>query len=342
MKNVALSNKQVQIILHVLFWTTVLLLPLLYRTDGVPYAKIGGLPVPFFYFSSAICIGLFYFNAFFLYPRFCNKKYWWLFLLSLLVLFATVNHLKITTLQYWFPMVSIFGANARFIFAPTFMAILASTVYRFVANRIHSEKMLRQKEAEQLTMELKFLRSQINPHFLFNVLSSLVSLARKKSDQLEPSLIILSDMMRYMLYDSNDKKVPLEEELSYLKSFIALQQIRFGDSIRIESNIEMDDESKKFLIEPMLLIPFVENAFKHGAGWREGAFINIRLILKEKILTFITENKINNADNHKDEGTGIGLTNVKSRLKLLYPHRHQLIIKEKKGTFHVHLSIELQ
>ncbi|HTN38934.1 MAG TPA: sensor histidine kinase [Arachidicoccus sp.] len=191
-------------------------------------------------------------------------------------------------------------------------------------------------------MELKFLRSQINPHFLFNVLSSLVSLARKKSDRLEPSLILLSDMMRYMIYDSNDKKVSLESEVTYLESYIALQQLRFDDSVPINASLELDSSSDHLLIEPMLLIPFVENAFKHGTGWINGPAIKIHLRVESKILVFNVENRFNGTDTQKDTAGGIGLVNVKSRLNLLYPGRHQLTSSIERNTFIVHLRIQLQ
>lgn len=342
MKKIQLSNKQITIFLHVLFWITVLILPLFFGNREGQYLKVGGLPASFFLVSGVICILLFYTNAYILYPKICNKRYWWLYLLCLVLLFAGFNYLKVFILKNWYPQIDIFGLNAPFIFAPTFFALLTSTAYRFIANRIQAEKMLRIGESEKLAMELKFLRSQINPHFLFNVLSSLVSLARKKSDRLEPSLILLSDMMRYMIYDSNDKKVSLESEVTYLESYIALQQLRFDDSVPINASLELDSSSDHLLIEPMLLIPFVENAFKHGTGWINGPAIKIHLRVESKILVFNVENRFNGTDTQKDTAGGIGLVNVKSRLNLLYPGRHQLTSSIERNTFIVHLRIQLQ
>src|SRR5690606_30151987 len=146
----------------------------------------------------------------------------------------------------------------RFIFGPSFFAMVAGTIYRYAADRILAERRLREREAEQLAMELKFLRSQISPHFLFNVLTNLVSLARKKSELLEPSLLMLADLMRYMLYDSDEKKVPLTKEAEYLQSYIALQRLRFGDSVDISAAMTLSPGGGERRIEPMLLIPFVE------------------------------------------------------------------------------------
>src|SRR5690606_22449231 len=191
------------------------------------------------------------------------------------------------------------------------------------------EKEQKERQAEQLAMELKFLRSQISPHFLFNVLTNLVSLARKKSDLMEPSLIMLSDLMRYMLYDSEIRKVPLEKEVAYLKSYIALQQLRFGDDTPIETLIDVAPDQEQLHIEPMLLIPFVENAFKHGIGWIADPWISIRLVVADNRLTFTVRNRyaINGSDS-KDSSSGIGLANVGTRLKLLYPDQHILAVRQ--------------
>src|ERR1700749_39736 len=118
------------------------------------------------------------------------------------------------------------------------------------------------KENTHLRTELSFLRSQINPHFLFNILNSLTSLARKKSDQLEPSIISLSQLMRYMLYDSSDNKVPLAKEMEYLESYINLQKLRFGADLKVDVTFSINNDD--CLVEPMLFIPMVENAFKYG------------------------------------------------------------------------------
>src|SRR5690606_35757520 len=142
-----------------------------------------------------------------------------------------------------------------------------SLIYRRVIDRITREKTLKDQRAAQLDSELKLLRSQINPHFLFNVLTSLISLARKKSDKLEPSLLRLSDLMHYLLYESQHDIVPLTQEVDYLKSYIALQRLRFGNDVPMDIMLPQAEEMDNLHIEPMLLVPFVENAFKHGTGW---------------------------------------------------------------------------
>jgi sensor histidine kinase YesM len=193
----------------------------------------------------------------------------------------------------------------------------------------------------QLGMELKFLRSQISPHFLFNILTNLVSLARKKSDHLETSLLMLSDLMRYMLYDAG-KKISLQQEVVFLESYVALQKLRFGRDVNIAFNVDLPHSATNYSIEPMLLIPFAENAFKHGTGYVDQPFIDINLSTKENVLFFQVKNKFDQeTDTSKDEISGIGLSNVRSRLALLYPGTHDLVIHTDRDLFSIHLTLKL-
>lgn len=303
----------------------------------------GALPGSFWLISSILHIGVFYLNAYLLYPRWLNKKYWWLYLLSIAGVVAAVNYIKILVLAAFYPQVTARGGQQMMIFFPVVVFLVASIIYRLVIDKIRYEKEQKERQAEQLAMELKFLRSQISPHFLFNVLTNLVSLARKKSDLMEPSLIMLSDLMRYMLYDSEVKKVPLEKEIAYLKSYIELQKLRFGEDTRIETVIEIAPDEEQHSIEPMLLIPFVENAFKHGIGWITDPWISIRLVVAENQLTFAVKNKFSaNGSDSKDPNSGIGLANVGTRLKLLYPGQHTLSVQTDAEVFSTVLTLQLQ
>lgn len=220
--------------------------------------------------------------------------------------------------------------------------LAAAIIYKLIVNKIAYDKKQKEIIAEQLSIKLKFLRSQISPHFIFNVLTNLVSLARKRSEQLEPALIMLSDLMRYMLYESDEKKVLLSKEIEYLKSYIELQKLRFGHDVLIESNIDLSENNTQQNIEPMLLIPFVENAFKHGMGVEE-PFIKINLIIDNGGLEFDVKNKFGeDVKESKDMNSGIGLQNVQSRLMLLYPKEHTLILEKENNLFHAHLTLQLK
>jgi sensor histidine kinase YesM len=331
-----LNNKYslTQVGIHVLIWSILLLLPYIVSTPANDY-KIGPIPGLFFTISGLIHMGIFYSNAFFFYPRLFNREHWWLYIPTAILLLMASFWLKYNILAHWFPDVLKDLTAYKFIFAPSVGIFVISIVYRRVVDKIRYEKVQAQRRTEQLSTELKFLRSQISPHFLFNVLTNLVSLARKKSDQLESSLIMLSDLMRYMLYDTQGKKVALTKEIEYLQSYIELQKLRFGSEIAINTVMELEEETVHYTIEPMLLIPFVENAFKHGV-----AQINIQLSVKNGQLTFDVTNRFDHENTtSKDENSGIGLTNVRSRLDLLYKDRHTLLIRDDNNLFHVTLTL---
>lgn len=324
--------------LHILFWSIVLFFPYFISSAANGY-KIGPLPGLYFTLTGVIHIIMFYGNTLFLYPRFLNRTYWWLYVIFIVLLIVLSARAKLYILACWFPN-DLPEAKSHVLF-PSAMAIIVSIFYSITSEKIRLEKLQKENEAMQLGMELKFLRSQMSPHFLFNILTNLVSLARKRSGDLETSLLMLSGLMRYMLYDG-DKKISLYQEVEYLESYIALQDLRFGRDVKILFNIELPQEEKNNCIEPMLLIPFVENAFKHGVGYTDQPFIEVNLTAKDGVLAFQVKNKFDReADTSKDENSGIGLSNVRSRLILLYPGRHELAIQTDKNLFIINLTLKL-
>jgi LytS/YehU family sensor histidine kinase len=190
---------------------------------------------------------------------------------------------------------------------------------------------------------LQFLRSQINPHFLFNALNTLYGTALKENaEQTAEGIQKLGDMMRFMLHENNLDFIPMYKEIEYLKNYIVLQKLRIQSSpgILIEDNI--DEARCNRNIAPMLLIPFVENAFKHGISLKEKSWITIKLECTNAIICFEVRNSIHKrfeADTEKDK-SGIGLKNVAERLKLLYPARHELNVSEDKNEFIAKLIIK--
>ncbi|WP_160711236.1 sensor histidine kinase [Chitinophaga solisilvae] len=335
-----LRSRNIIIVLHVLIWGMVLLLPYLVSTEANDY-RVGPLPGTFFTLSGIIHLIIFYVNAFFLCPRWLNRRYWWLYIVAAAALLGGSFWLKYHMMAWWYPELLQDRPAYRAVFSPSVGVFVISLVYRKILDRIRVEKEQKEKQAQQLSSELKFLRSQISPHFLFNVLTNLVSLARKKSDQLEPSLIMLSELMRYMIYDAGGARVAVTKEVAYLESYIALQRLRFGTDVDIQAGIHLEENAGAQLIEPMLLIPFVENAFKHGTGV-VSPVITVRLYVKQEELVF----EVNNAydrilDSSKDESSGIGLANVRSRLDLLYRHKHQLKIMDNGHEFNISLTLTL-
>ena len=289
--------------------------------------------------NNLIYVGFFYLNASLLIPQFIyNRKY---NQYTAILIISFISILFIT----WLTLFSLLGLakfnfNGHVLFNLFFfLFILAgSTAYRMIIDRSNADRIGREKENENLKTELSLLRSQASPHFMFNVLNNMVALARKKSDLLEPSLLKFSSLMRYMLYEADEDKVPLEKEIEYLQSYIDLQQQRFGKNVQI--NVDLKTPDINYEIEPMLLIPFVENAFKHGTGLIEGAMINVQLKVEHSKLYFNVKNKYNAASAEvKDKTSGIGLTNVKRRLNLLYGNKHSLVINQKDNWFTISLQL---
>jgi LytS/YehU family sensor histidine kinase len=229
------------------------------------------------------------------------------------------------------------------LFFPVFPALFAfaiSTAIKITNEWFKAEREKKEMENEKLHSELAFLKSQVNPHFLFNILNNICSLARKKSDNTENAIIQLSRIMRYMLYDSKDEKVSLEKEVEYLQNYIDLQRLRISDSVIINFNIEGNMDGK--MVEPMLLIPFVENAFKHGVSYLDESNIDIVLKVANGNLHFRVENnRIKKNDDPVQQESGIGLKNVLRRLELLYPGKHIIKIEETIAKYIVNLEISI-
>ena len=287
-------------------------------------------------------IGFFYLNAFVLFPKLVHPKKYIVYLLSLVACFA------IFITQGWLVRKGLALPSEGFtlqkhIFFNFFLFIFilaCSIAYRTIKDKIAADNLAIEKENEFLKTELSLLRSQVSPHFMFNVLNNMVALARKQSDLLEPSLIKLSSLMRYMLYETDEAKVSLEKEEEYLQSYIDLQQQRFGKKVAVNTRFHSAD--KNYFIEPMLLIPFVENAFKHGTGMIEQAMINIDLKAHNNVLYFTVQNKYNaQSAEIKDKASGIGLANVERRLNLLYKKNHHLAIDRSNDFFTITLTITL-
>lgn len=217
------------------------------------------------------------------------------------------------------------------------------TGFWFIRQWYRAEKRREVLEKEKLAAELHFLKFQINPHFLFNTLNNLFSMAQASKDEATASGIAkLSGLMRYMLYDSNADHVALAKELAYIEQFMELQQLRIGDDDRTWVSLQMEGDTKGKTIAPMLLIPFVENAFKHGIDPASDSVVQFNVSITDNTLHFSGRNTIHRTTrNVNDTESGIGLENVKKRLALLYPDNHSLEIKEEKDYFIFDLKLAL-
>ena len=249
-------------------------------------------------------------------------------------------------------LVKIFTGRAEIGFAVAFGNALLTLFFtlplswflfkRYLKN--NEEFYILQRQLGQSHASIDFLRSQINPHFLFNALNTIYGTAiEEKAERTSEGVLKLGDMMRFMLHENMQERISLSRELDYLENYISLQKLRtdINPNSKIETHIEQPVTN--VVISPMLLIPFVENAFKHGISFRELSQIKVSLELKEKVLYFdVFNTKHPKPENDPEENkSGIGLMNVKQRLKLQYPNKHELVIRETAKDFFVHLTLQL-
>lgn len=323
---------------HILFWTLyVVFQTFIYeRYDGTEKALLNALIVNAFHATAV------YFNFYFLIPRLLYLKR---YLLYFIMLFCTLFLSAYGLLQ----LILWMEPDTENIMLETFSGLLVGISFTVTGTMVvkimiywfRQQQLTVQAEKQQVETELKYLKSQIQPHFLFNVLNNIYSLAIQKSEQTPDVVLRLSEFLRHILYESGDKKILLSKEVEYLNNYIELQRIRFGNraSISFETSISSTD----LYIEPMLLITFLENSFKHGVGTQlEQVWVTIRMVVKGNELTFDVRNsKPSEEKKDKKEPGGIGLENVYRRLELLYPEKHQLTVNELAHEYHVNLNIRL-
>lgn len=346
-----------QVLLHIILWAAYFGLFTFFSTD---YLSLGSAIL-----RASLVVGLsvliFYFNTEVLIPRFLQEKRYWWYILAVVLLFVGAiflfelieaihfdeihdkfveehgprhrkrppRHETQTFVRRGFRMVRMFSVLA---------VLFISTAYKtaqLAARRAREAALLK---AENLETEMKLLKSQVNPHFLFNALNNIYSLSVIKSDKAPEVVLKLSDLLRYNLYETDAAKVRLEKEIAYLKDYIQLQQLKTEESQQIQ--FEVLNQEPEAMIEPMLFIPFMENCFKHGnVEDVENGWVKIKLSNTAQELNLEVENSIPKEQYTKDKVGGIGLDNVRRRLNLLYEGRHELKVERLESSFKVVLKI---
>jgi hypothetical protein len=332
-----------QIFWHVFFWVGMMSFFAFVSREDANVSTRSMLVVYLLY--PVINISLFYLNYLVLLPQFLNKKRYGLYAIAIVIAIVIYGFVK-----YGFALIfkedalvehggRVLGFGAYFgrtVFMSLFFLFL-STALKFTVDWFLNERIQRDLENQRLTAELAFLKSQINPHFLFNSLNSIYSLAYQRSETTPEAILKLSEIMRYMLYECNDNKVDLAKELQYLHSYIDLQKIRFGNKAYIDFKVVGKVEHQQ--IVPLLLIAFIENAFKHGVANNSLTPIRLLIDVAESHLHFHIQNKKHS--NNRDASGGIGLNNVRRRLNLLYPGKYNLDIHDQPDSYTVELSLVL-
>ncbi len=293
-------------------------------------------------------IAIVYLNLNYLFPKYLKREKLVLYLVLLVLTAAlaapvevAIDYLIIRSENLSFPTIFTLENNAKY-FLGTFFIACSSTIYKIINDWMDQQRERMDLQRQNLRSELKYLKTQINPHFFFNTLNSLYALTLKKSDKAPEIVLKLSDMMRYMLYESNEKTIELVQEINYMKNYLELEKVRHGDNFRIDFEESGDPVGHE--IAPLLFIPFLENSFKHGLDHelKEG-FVRISLDINSRGLKFSVENskpeKMITVRGERKVG-GIGLSNVRRRLNILYPGKYKLLIEDKGKTFFVELHLK--
>jgi sensor histidine kinase YesM len=345
MQNVFQRNRV--LLLHLLFWCIYLSfnfyqINFFQQQRGYDWSKgllFAGVQ---FVFTFAMV----YLNYFLFLPRFLQHKKIWRYLIEFLIPFIILVILRVIIQreladgsprsEFFYSQLYIVQVVVITLFITVFVGML-----RFAVDWFELEARKREIENEKLYAELNFLRAQINPHFLFNTLNNLYYLAYSKSDNTTEVISKLSQMMRYMIYESNHEKVPLTREIEYMQNYISLEQLRLNNEVPIRFSVE--GETENVWIAPLILITFLENAFKHGVTNKaDGAWINIMIKMNGNHCLYRVENsKIPAAKDSREGKSGIGLQNVKRRLQLSYPGNYQLKVDDAMDHYSVELDITL-
>jgi len=298
--------------------------------------------IPYWMTAYLIYISSFYVSYYLVLPGWVKRRKTSLLLLQWLAL-TILYTMVILFVNYLFHVYRHnnlqFNFGKFFFVSCTYMGILflLSIAYRFAIDWFRNEKIRQQLENQNLKTEVAFLKSQINPHFLFNTLNSIYVLAYQQSDKTADAVMKLSEMMHYMLYESNNGWVPLAKEINYIRQLISLQRLRSSEPQSF--NFLVEGNTEDCMVAPLLLIPFIENIFKHGVLNDKNKPVEAKLQVTKKQLLFCSRNGINQAI--KDNTGGIGLINVKRRLELLYPDRYQLSQTNDGEYYSIHLTLQL-
>lgn len=329
---------------HVLFW----LVTILFHCFLKSFLWTKANPAHFFleiFLRNALLAAICYINIGYLFPRWFKKGSYGLYIMSALlclVFYTIIKNLHDTWL-YGFVIGDIskrnFFYNTYYNFS-TALFYVAFTLALELSKKWYTQQQLLQKiQVEKLNTELQYLKAQMNPHFLFNSLNSIHFQIDKTNKDARESLQKFSAMLRYQLYECNADTVPIEKEIGYLQHYVDMQRLRKNDNYKIQFVTE--GEMKNFSIAPLLLLPFIENAFKHlSAHTDKPNYINIWLDKQENVFSFKIINTKDIAGTVYEEG-GIGLRNVERRLELLYNGNHELSIENAANTFSVSLKIKL-
>jgi hypothetical protein len=345
-----MKSKSAQILFHVIGCTIFLSLPIIFWPGQGGIAEFfSDIRAMRGYVNDILILLFFYLNFYYLIPKLYFQKRYAFFILALTICFFIIAFLPEIILPFqehghiqpepgMGPGPHQEHDGNRFMFSIGHHIIFFLAVV-FLSLMLKINNRWRQAEKEKLKAELSYFKAQINPHFLFNTLNTIYSLAIQKAGNTAEAVVKLSGMMRYVISDASQDFVPLEKEISYIGDYIDLQKIRFGETVKIDYN-PCDSPADKY-IAPLILIPFIENAFKFGINSKADSYIGIDINLSGAELHMkVFNNKVISRQETEPSG-GLGISNASQRLALLYPEKHRLLIDETGSEFTVDLYINL-
>jgi hypothetical protein len=355
MKFSFLSGKRLALLLHIAAWTVFFILPIyLFTFDTNRNVFFIGRV----YLRTIIYILVFYLNFFWLIPKILFKGKKLSYYLAIAAIIASLYFINEAINNYIFekpqfkPEREMFDKISKEYKMPKrpirfdvynflFTSILISGFsvgLRMLDRYNENEKQRKDLEKERLNSELAFLKNQISPHFFFNTLNNIYSLVEINTADAQKAILHLSKLMRYMLYESEHGNTLLSREIDFMKNYIELMKLRLTDKVNLQ--VHFPDDNTDISFPPLLFIPFIENAFKHGVSNREPSYLDISMRINNSEIVFLCNNSlISKGEDTNTEDSGIGLENVRKRLLLLFPDKHRLTINQTSSAFKVTLQI---
>lgn len=336
-----MKANRLSLIFQFCFWSLLMALQMVMATNFLPIR----VAMVFAGVNTVLAMAMFYANSLWIFPFFFEKRRFTLYIIINIGLMILLAHLFFTVDGYlvenfqFKPMehelpkfFHYFRVFTMLIFI--FFTSLAFSLIRKVGEQESQQKQLSKEKSDT---EIRLLKAQINPHFIFNSLNNIYSLTYSKSDDAPEAVLKLSEMLRYVYYDCNRDEVPLGAEIEYIRNYMAFQQMKSPHKQDIELLTEGIDES--YRIAPMLFIPFVENSFKYSRiEDQKDAWVKMSLSTEDGVLCFSISNTY--PEHGQKAGSGMGMQNVRNRLELTYPGSHELEIKDDNHVFEVHMKIK--
>ena len=340
-----LSAHRIEVLVHIGIWSLFLGSFFIKPNSSTPQRVI----------FTAFLLLAFYTNILLLIPSLLKKKKWFYYIISLLVVILVCNALRSLSLLLYFESIDTpfyfkeeflrwtfleYQSFDRFVFSPNSWMIYLSFAYMLIKEWMTNEQIKDRLKTERNTMELAFLKSQLNPHFLFNTLNNVYALAlEERAQRTSEAVARLGALMRYNLHDSQSDQISLTKEIDYIEKYIELQKLRIANQENVSLNVDFNlKELKTQKIAPMVLLPLIENAFKYGVSTVKASLINIKLNVVGDTLELEVKNSKNNSNGQ--EG-GLGLKNLQTRLRSMYPQRHTLHIVNEENYYLVNLQLRL-